>query len=212
MLTNIVLPTISFAHSGVRQGDIPVYMNQNALMPFDVFTQPFSQDDAGPVTFRVLRQCHPILTTVKTPPAPISASTNATTGEVSIVSGGGTTTSRNIVTITKSSHAKTSATKSNGVDGAEDKSKKETQHATKAKISHGIVHPTDLDVIGGRGGGTNHHEGNKKFKKMARRMRAEYLRLDPSEKIFLAKVSIKQFIAVHVCFTHYNNLRWLLCI
>ncbi|KAL3803764.1 hypothetical protein ACHAW5_004615 [Stephanodiscus triporus] len=59
------------------------------------------------------------------------------------------------------------------------KKKHHASRATKApkgssKKKPGIAVPNDLDILRGRGGVTNRHEGNKRFRDEARTMRAKY--------------------------------------
>ena len=56
---------------------------------------------------------------------------------------------------------------------------KKKHHASRAtkcssKKKSGIAVPNDLDILRGRGGMTNRHEGNKRFRDEARTMRAHY--------------------------------------
>jgi hypothetical protein len=45
-----------------------------------------------------------------------------------------------------------------------------------------VVEPTDLDVLKGRGGLTNHHKGNMRFRDEARKLRSEYRGEDTSRE------------------------------
>ena len=54
------------------------------------------------------------------------------------------------------------------------KSRKKTNGKAKKKISSGIASPADLDILRGRGGLTNRHPGNMRFRDEARHFRAEY--------------------------------------
>ena len=53
----------------------------------------------------------------------------------------------------------------------------------------GIANPSPVDVLSGRGGHTNHHVGNMKFRSEVIRLRIEYQESnDPKKKYFLTKV------------------------
>mmetsp|Transcript_9504 Transcript_9504/g.20597 ORF Transcript_9504/g.20597 Transcript_9504/m.20597 type:complete len:358 (+) Transcript_9504:255-1328(+) len=58
----------------------------------------------------------------------------------------------------------------------------------------GIVHPTDLDILRGRGGLTNRHAGNMRFRDEARTLRTEYRDQDTSrqEKFMLSQKLAKR--------------------
>jgi hypothetical protein len=71
------------------------------------------------------------------------------------------------------------------------KSKGIKSSKTKSKaLSTEVFEPTDLDILRGRGGLTNRHPGNMKFRDEARKLRSEYRHCDTSrqEKFVLSQV------------------------
>ena len=64
--------------------------------------------------------------------------------------------------------------------------------SSPARSKGGKVIPTDLDVMGGRGGSTNKHKGNMLFRDEARKFRVVYQQSETSrtEKILMSQVSV----------------------
>ena len=74
----------------------------------------------------------------------------------------------------------------------ERRSKCKSQKGIKQRVgkpSAGIANPSPVDVLSGRGGQTNHHVGNMKFRSEVNKLRIEYQESnDPKKKYFLTKV------------------------
>lgn len=69
---------------------------------------------------------------------------------------------------------------------------KSKKKSSPARSKGGKVIPTDLDVMGGRGGSTNKHKGNMLFRDEARKFRVVYQQSETSrtEKILMSQVSV----------------------
>lgn len=57
-----------------------------------------------------------------------------------------------------------------------------------------VSHPTNLDVLSGRGGGTNRHAGNMRFREEARKLRGVYQESSTSlkEKSHMSQELVKR--------------------
>ncbi|KAL7553831.1 hypothetical protein ACHAWF_017176 [Thalassiosira exigua] len=77
--------------------------------------------------------------------------------------------------------------------GRTPQSRKKTKGRPK-KAAEGIMHPKPLDILRGRGGLTNRHEGNRRFRDEARKLRANYRDKDTSrqDKFVLSQVLAKR--------------------
>ena len=74
------------------------------------------------------------------------------------------------------------------------------------KATVGITHPTGLDILRGRGGLTNRHAGNMKFRDEARKLRADYRDQETSrqEKFLLSQVSAASHEELHLFHTPFH--------
>ena len=129
------------------------------------------------------------ITKTNNPPLSLIAKTNLSMEEVSLVSdilniGAVVSTDSNDVSPTS---VTATANNNNFAQGAPSSSsptsinnrlnfgKKSSTSSSSASLSSvAIQQPTSVDVLRGRGGGTNHHPGNKKFRDEARKLRGNY--------------------------------------
>jgi hypothetical protein len=67
---------------------------------------------------------------------------------------------------------------------------------TETETVADVFEPTDLDVLRGRGGLTNHHAGNKRFRDEARKLRREYRDSNTDSR---KKFRLSQVWELHLC-------------
>ena len=130
------------------------------------------------------------ITKTNNPPLSLIAKTNMSMEEVSLVSdilniGAVVSTDSNDVSPTSvtatannnnfAQGAPSSSSHSTSINNRLNFGKKSTS-SSSASLSSSVAirQPTSVDVLRGRGGGTNHHPGNKKFRDEARLLRARY--------------------------------------
>ncbi|VEU44098.1 unnamed protein product [Pseudo-nitzschia multistriata] len=84
---------------------------------------------------------------------------------------------------------------------AKEKEEKEKQRIKELEIKykdwplHDIKEPHDHDVMYGRGGGTNHHPGNKRYRKMVEDRKVKYVNSKRLDKPLVALEIIKEWRA-----------------
>ena len=91
----------------------------------------------------------------------------------------------------KSMSPKAAFTTANGKEskpkGRHGISKDENKEESKESPSNGIKTPNALDVLGGRGGNINRHEGNIKFREEAGKLKSKYRESSRQEKPLVAE-------------------------
>lgn len=111
----------------------------------------------------------------------MSPTREAATALQSFKSGGDTAYEKASSTEVKSRSIRTSSTHPRAAAIAtkpQTSSKKKKGNSSKKKVGAGIKNPGKNDILRGRGGYTNHHPGNIKFRNAARALRAEYRRAE----------------------------------
>ena len=131
------------------------------------------------------------ITKTNNPPLSLIAKTNLSMEEVSLVSDilnigavvstDSTDVSPTSVTATANNNnfaqgAPSSSSHSTSINNRLNFGKKSKSSSSSSSLSSGVAirQPTNVDILRGRGGGTNHHPGNKKFREEARFFRARY--------------------------------------
>lgn len=80
-------------------------------------------------------------------------------------------------------------------DGDDSSQKATTRIATADWPLRGIKEPHENDVLYGRGGGTNHHPGNKRYRKMVEDRKLDYVNSKRLDKPMVALEIIRQWRA-----------------
>eukprot|EP00536_Pseudo-nitzschia_multiseries_P005585 jgi/Psemu1/12928/gm1.12928_g len=97
----------------------------------------------------------------------------------------------NIVPITLSAKKSLSAKKNKkGINGSEDETPTESL-PPNAVDKDGNIMVTDHDILCGRGGLTNHHKGNKRFRDIVALHRPDYVRAPKIQKPSVARVIVR---------------------
>jgi len=146
-------------------------------------------DDNIEIKKSVTKQKKKAITKTNNPPLSLIAKTNLSMEEVSLVSdilNIGAVVSTDSTDVSPTSVTAT-ANNSNFAQGAPSSSystsinnrlnfgkKSSTSSSSSLPSPVAIRQPTNVDILRGRGGGTNHHPGNKKFRDEARTFRQRY--------------------------------------